>query len=276
VQFISDRLNADQPVAARLDAARLLAMLPLNDEQRIGLAGRLAQADAMVLSTLLRAFERGESEPVGLALVKSLQSGGGAANLPPDELARLIGRYPPAVTQAARPLMSKLGVDPAAQKAKLDALSEMLTGGDIGRGKQVFFGLNAACATCHRVSGQGGLLGPNLTTIAEIRSGRDLLESVIYPSASIVQGFRPYVVQTRDGRAIVGLLTRQTSDAFWFRGIDQVETRIDAANLASMTEASSSLMPQGLDARLSRDELRDLLAFLQSCKRLSSFLPDQH
>ena len=95
-------------------------------------------------------------------------------------------------------------------------------------------------------------------------------ESVVYPSASIVQGYQPFNVQTRDGQSYSGLLVRQTTDAVWLRGADQAEVKVDAQRIASMTESTVSLMPQGLDATLSRDEFRDLLAYLQSLKRLSS------
>jgi putative heme-binding domain-containing protein len=155
------------------------------------------------------------------------------------------------------------------QKAHLEDLSAYLAGGDIGRGQQLYFG-KAACAACHRVSGQGGLIGPNLTGIAEVRTGRDLLESVIYPSASIVQGYQPFNIQTQDGQSYSGILVRQTPDAVWLRGADLAEVKVEAQRIASMTESTVSLMPQGLDTALSRDEFRDLLAFLQSLKRLSA------
>ena len=120
------------------------------------------------------------------------------------------------------------------------------------------------------MSGQGGLIGPNLTGIAEVRTGRDLLESVVYPSASIVQGYETFNVQTRDGHSYSGLLVRQTPDAVLLRGADQAELKVDAQRIVSMTGSTVSLMPQGLDATLNRDEFRDLFAYLQSLKRLSS------
>jgi putative heme-binding domain-containing protein len=101
-------------------------------------------------------------------------------------------------------------------------------------------------------------------------AGRDLLEAVVYPSASIVQGYQPFNVQTRDGQSYSGILVRQAHDAVWLRGADQAEVKVDAQRIVSMTESTVSLMPQGLDAILGRDEFRDLLAYLQSLKRLTS------
>jgi putative heme-binding domain-containing protein len=93
---------------------------------------------------------------------------------------------------------------------------------------------------------------------------------VVYPSASIVQGYQPFNVQTQDGQSYAGILVRQTPEAVWLRGADLAEAKIDAPRIASMTESKVSLMPQGLDAALNREEFRDLLAFLQSLKRLSA------
>jgi len=160
------------------------------------------------------------------------------------------------------------------QKTRLEGLSALLTGGDVGRGKLVFFG-KAVCATCHAVRGQGGAIGPDLTSIAEVRAGRDLLESIVLPSASIVQGFEPYTIETKDGQMHAGNITQQTPQAVWLRGPDLAETKIETARIASMAQSASSLMPQGLDAVLTREELRDLLAYVQSLKRLSANAPDQ-
>ena len=63
---------------------------------------------------------------------------------------------------------------------------------------------------------------------------------------------------------------RPTPDAGLLRGADQAEVNVDAQRIVSMTGSTVSLMPQGLDATLSRDEFRDSFAYLQSLKRLSS------
>jgi putative heme-binding domain-containing protein len=197
------------------------------------------------------------------------------ASTPSTELARLLEKFPADTQTAAKPLLARLGANLEQQRARLDALSPLLSGGDVGRGRQIFTGAKAACAACHRVSGQGGLIGPNLSTIAEVRSGRDLLESVVYPSASIVQSYHPFVVMTKDGQSLFGILIRETPEAVWLRGADLSEVKIETSRIASMIESPVSLMPQGLDVALSADELRDLMAFLQSLKRLTSSAPER-
>jgi putative heme-binding domain-containing protein len=97
----------------------------------------------------------------------------------------------------------------------------------------------------------------------------------VYPSASIVQGYHPFIVATRDGQSLFGILIRETPEAVWLRGADLTEVKIETGRIASMMESPISLMPQGLDAALSKDELRDLLAFLQSLKKLTSSAPER-
>ena len=75
------------------------------------------------------------------------------------------------------------------RQARLAEYEPLLTGGDPGRGRAVFFGRTAACATCHRVGDEGGRVGPDLTRIGAIRSGHDLLESILWPSSTFAQGY---------------------------------------------------------------------------------------
>jgi len=268
--FACAQLTEEQPLA-RLAAARALASLCLSEQQLVSLAGQVPQADALILPSLLAAFSKHETAAIGLALVRGLDQSSAARNLSPDELARLLAKYPQSVIEAAGPLFQELHASLAQQQARLEESSELLAGGDVGRGKQVFFGKTTNCATCHQVSGQGGLIGPNLSAIAEVRQGRDFLESVLYPSASIVQGYRPLAIETTDGRIVTGIVTREAPDVIWLRTGDLAEVRVEVTAIESMAESPVSLMPQGLETRLSRDELRDLLAYLQSLKRLTSF-----
>jgi putative heme-binding domain-containing protein len=268
--WLRGRVTSETEPATRLAAARTLAALRLSGPQLTELAQSLDAVDALALPTVLRAFGRSTNEAVGLALVAAADQASATSNLSAEELGALLKKYPPAVQRAAAPLLTRLGVDLEEQQARLGELSALLTGGDFSRGKQIFFGPKAACATCHRVSGQGGLLGPNLTQIAEIRTGRDLLESIVYPGTSIVQGYHTFTVETLDGELHSGLVARQTPEAVWLRGTDLAEQRIEMKHVRVMRESPTSIMPGGLADALDAAELRDLLAFLQGLKRLTS------
>src|SRR6185295_19129782 len=118
----------------------------------------------------------------------------------------------------------------------------------------------------HAVQAQGGRVGPDLSKIAGIRTGRDLLESVVFPSASFARGYEPYLIRTKDGAILDGLIARETADAIYLFTADRTEKRVARASIDVLQQGRTSIMPQGLDAALARDELRDLLAFLRSLK----------
>jgi putative heme-binding domain-containing protein len=114
---------------------------------------------------------------------------------------------------------------------------------------------------------QGGQVGPELSKIGAIRTGSDLLVSVVFPSVNFVRGYEPYVVTTRSGKVHpAGLLKRQTADALYLVTGDRAEIRIPRADVESVEASKVSIMPQGLDARLSWGKLADLLAYLQSLR----------
>ncbi|MFO0899703.1 MAG: c-type cytochrome [Pirellulales bacterium] len=129
---------------------------------------------------------------------------------------------------------------------------------------RVFFGAKAACSTCHTVAGQGGAVGPDLSRIATIRAGRDLLEAVVFPSASLVRGFEPLVAATDDGRLVTGLLVSDTADTVVLRQADGSDVPLAKSALEELRPAAVSIMPQGLETTLSAEELADLLAYLQT------------
>src|SRR5213078_2946529 len=99
-------------------------------------------------------------------------------------------------------------VDTAQMREKLDSMAGVLVKGDARSGREIFFGKKAGCTACHTVAGQGGKVGPDLSKIGSIRVGRDLLEAIVFPSATFARGFEPFLIRNRDGAIYDGLLTR--------------------------------------------------------------------
>ena len=141
-----------------------------------------------------------------------------------------------------------------------------LSGGDVARGRTIFFGKKAACSGCHSVGDRGGRVGPALSTIGDIRKPGDLLESIVLPSASFARGFRSYTVATESGRVYTGVISRETTRAIWIKAADLSEVRVPRNQVEAIRESATSIMPQGLDKTLTPGQLADLLAFLRSCK----------
>jgi putative heme-binding domain-containing protein len=80
--------------------------------------------------------------------------------------------------------------------ADLEKLKKQLTNGDVAEGRKVFFG-KALCSSCHAVEGPGSGFGPDLTNIGEIRSAYDILEAILYPSASFAREYESAGVVTK-------------------------------------------------------------------------------
>ena len=158
-------------------------------------------------------------------------------------------------------------VDAEKQKARLAELHDVLSGGEIQRGRDLFFGnKKAICATCHAVQGQGGKIGPDLSKIGAIRTPRDLLEAIVFPSASFARGYEPFTLATDDGQVVAGIIARETADAIYLVGSTRVEVRVPRSAIESLHQSNVSIMPEGMDTQLSRQELADLIAFLNSLR----------
>ena len=251
-----------------LAAARGLADAPLSVSQLRELTGSLSTAGPLALPVLLRAFTRADDTVVGLGFVKALNESPAVENLSAEELAGILRKYPSSVQKEAGPLLARLGGSSLEQQqARLKELATLLApAGSAQQGRAVFFGKKAACANCHTIAGEGGRVGPDLTKIGASRSGEDILEAIVFPSASFAREFRPYVIVTDSGKTHTGIISRQTADAVHLRTADLAEIRIPRAAIEEIKESNTSIMPKGLDTSLTADELRNLLAYLQQLK----------
>src|SRR5262249_33012575 len=197
----------------RLAAANALGQTRLDAAQLMELARAVPAAGPLELPGLLAAFEKSADAAVGTRLLDELNKAAGLAGLSPTVVERTFKGYPAAVRAAAAELRKRLEADTLKERERLIELEPLLTGGDAGRGRLVFFCVKATCSACHTVENAGGKIGPDLGKIGAVRSGRDLLEALIFPSASFARGYEPYVVETRGGQVVTGILAREAPDA---------------------------------------------------------------
>lgn len=156
--------------------------------------------------------------------------------------------------------------DDREQQTRLTEMVAQAGKGDAERGRQVFFSNRSACSTCHRVGSVGGLVGPDLSKIGQVRTTRDLAEAILYPRATLANGYESYTNATRAGRTHTGLIRRETADALHLLTTDRAEVRIPRTQIEEMTPSSVSVMPQGLEKVLTEEQLRDLIVFLRTLK----------
>jgi len=257
--------SQSNPVS-RLTAAGLLGKAELTDAQIKTLLESIRQVPLLSPSILTPALARaGENAyPLVLAyLSDALRSGWRPGD---EEAARLVRNAPKPLIEESSRWVAEVKRMKASESQRLSGLEPLLKGGEIGRGREIFFGVKAACSTCHRVGHRGGVIGPDLTKIGAIRAGRDLLESIVVPSSTFAQGYESYSATLKDGREIDGILVHQTAEAIRMRDAGGAEHLIHQQDVQELKRRATSLMPDGLDSALSPGEFRDLLAFLQSLK----------
>lgn len=249
-----------------LQIARTLAKAPLSVPQRRAVAGLVAQASPLTLPVLLGAFDGDTDAATGAALVAALQQSDARTSLPLLRLEQALRAYPSEVHAAAEALLAASRAEAAASARLLDQLASSLSDGDAERGRAVFFGNKAACSACHRRDADGGNIGPDLSQIGRIRTRRDLLEAVMFPSASFARGFEPITIATTAGLTHQGVIGVETAREVTLRTGDRAEIRIPRDEIEEMQPSAVSIMPQGLATALTREELADLLAYLASTK----------
>jgi putative heme-binding domain-containing protein len=215
---------------------------------------------------LLTAFEKSKSETVGLKLVAALKEAKGLSSLRVDVVQTVLAKYPSTVQQQGKELLVLLNADAAKQGAHIDELLHELKDGDVRRGQAIFNSQKAACASCHTMGYLGGKVGPDLTSIGQVRTERDLLESVIFPSASFVRSYEPYIILTKSDESYSGVLKKDAADEVLLATGPGAEVRIARADITEMRPGTVSVMPAGMEQQMTKQELADLLAFLKSTK----------
>ena len=281
LKFIEGVLRSTEssPLLHR-QAARALSRVDLtteNPSQTKTCLELIAFASPYHLAPLLEPLERLDSkawpenqfDALGVRFADALRVSPGRKGLAPDQLASLRSLFPenfPAAHAAFKELTKENSESAKERETKLAKLVLQSESGNASRGRILFYTNRATCSLCHRVNERGGSLGPNLSKIGEIRSRKDLLEAIVYPSATVVNGFESYALTIKDGASHMGLVQRETSDAIYLRGADQRVKRVPRNQIVGMVRSPVSTMPEGLDLVISKQDLADLIAFLETCR----------
>jgi putative heme-binding domain-containing protein len=169
----------------------------------------------------------------------------------------LASKDPAVKAQAEKLLTVSARPEALAEAAKALALKP-----NPSEGRAVF---NAVCATCHRLDREGHAVGPDLFDIRR-QTKESILFHIVNPDAEIAPAFTAYLAEAKDGRVLSGILTGDTPTSITLRGPLGVEATLLRADLAKLEALPGSLMPAGLEAGLSKQQLADLLAYLKGEK----------
>lgn len=147
-------------------------------------------------------------------------------------------------------------------------LAELLSlEADAERGKQQFFSESAAaCKNCHQISGVGKPLGPELTKIGAKYRRNDLLQHILEPSRTIDPKYVPWLLETKSGRVMTGLLVSEDSQEVVLRDATNKDHRVKTSEIEQLVRQQKSLMPDLLLRDMTKQQVADLLAYLSSLK----------
>lgn len=169
-----------------------------------------------------------------------------------------------AQTRGAQPLLEKLAQLQARRSPEdhLKDYRETLTGGAADRGRVIFFEKSeVSCRRCHKVQGQGGDVGPDLSRIGRDKTREYLLESMVDPNKQIAKGFETVILQMSDGKVYAGIIKQEDEQSIQ---MIQPDGRLISLSKPEIEERATgkSGMPDDLIRKLSKFELRDLVEFL--------------
>jgi len=186
------------------------------------------------------------------------------ADLTASHARQIAGFNDPALTQRLAAVWGQARPSPEDKKVMMDQLRRRLTKDELAKadlpaGQTVF---EKSCASCHKLFGTGGTIGPELT--GANRDDLDyLLENIIDPSAVLAADFRMTRFQLADGRTVSGIVKTRTPQAVTLQ-LEKEQTTIRKTDIESESPTDQSLMPDGLLTPLADDEVRDLFAYLMA------------
>jgi putative membrane-bound dehydrogenase-like protein len=210
-------------------------------------AGRTEAADAMYLEPgrvrlLVAAIKSGDVQPWTLAF---------------RHRRRLIMNDDPSIRDAARPLLEQTASEREKVVKRYEAAFDRKS--DAARGREVF---KSVCVKCHRFSGLGAQVGPDLATVQN-QPKQALLEDILMPNKTIAQGYESYVVETNSG-IFDGVLGAQTPTTIALRHEDGKEDIIQRKDIKQMYVTNVSAMPGDIEKQIDVQQMADLLEFLKT------------
>lgn len=164
------------------------------------------------------------------------------------------------------PLLAKLAPLRSTGTGTAADFREVLFGGNRQAGRQIFMAnATAQCVRCHAIGGQGGEVGPPLTTIGDVLTREQLLEALVEPSARLAPGYGTVSLTLKDGQTVTGLLAQETAEELTLKTTDAEPLRVPVGRIAKRENLPSSMPPMG--TLLSKRELRDVVEFLAGLKK---------
>jgi putative membrane-bound dehydrogenase-like protein len=180
----------------------------------------------------------------------------------PDVVASVSGAWRGSVRSEAE---SYLPGHVSTTTAAMPTLSEInaLTGDGV-KGKTIF---TNSCALCHQVNAEGYDFGPKLSEIGSKYPKEGLLNAILHPSEGISFGFEGWTLKLKDGSSVTGIIASKTETDIDLKLPGGSKQQLKTSQVQSINQLKESMMPEGLYKTMSKQDLADLLAYLQQLKK---------
>ena len=148
----------------------------------------------------------------------------------------------------------------------LRAYRECLQGGNAEEGKKVFLEkAEVSCVRCHKINGEGGEVGPDLTGVGKRQNREYILESIIYPNAKIAAGFESVLVTMTNGTAYAGTVKKDDATTLEINSPEDGLLKLEKSRIKTR-ERGLSGMPEELRQVMTKQDIRNLVEFLSGLK----------
>lgn len=252
-------LTPQAPQTLQQSAVGALAQLPTDSVPSILLSGWNAYSPRIRRDVVDTMMSRSARTLALLAAVKAGQVK--PVDLERDKKQLLMNHSNDVIRSQSRELF---GSDINTNRAKVvDSFQDVLDlDGDSQRGAKLF---EKRCSTCHRVGDVGFKVAPELASVAN-KSKADLLIAILDPNREAQPNFNVYTVVTDQGLSFSGIIAAESANSITLRRAEAKEDVILRNNIDDFVATGVSLMPEGLEKDLSKQDLADILAFVKSIK----------
>lgn len=131
---------------------------------------------------------------------------------------------------------------------------------NLERGQTLFM---KKCSICHRVGAEGKQVGPDIVSVTN-KSPDDLLLAMLDPNREAQPNFNVYTIVTEAGRVFNGIIVSESAVNITLRQAEGKQDTIARADIAQLLSTGKSLMPEGLEKDLSKQQVADVIAFIKS------------
>jgi putative heme-binding domain-containing protein len=254
---LDELVTAKQPQELQLAAIRLVGQFSepmaaawLIDHYRvISPAGRSAMVDLLAA--------RPAWQPLLIEAVEQRRIA--AADVPPVRRTLLLNQKDAGLKARADALFGAAATSSRQQAVEAAKASLTLTP-DLSRGTAVF---QRECAQCHRLRGVGHEIGPPLASVRN-RSPEELLIHILDPNREVGPNYVDHAVTLTDGRVLTGLVANETDIGLTLLRAQGVQDQVARRDIDEFVSTGKSLMPEGLEQRLSKQDLADVIELLRT------------